>query len=212
MDAVYGLLQEQSVRDLTMEAVAKRAEVGKPTLYKWWPTKAALVLAMFAERIATARPVAAQGDTAEAAIRNAAVALVRELKGLPGKIVAELIAEGQGEPKILRSLYDQQIRARRAPFVADIERGKEDGELHPDADPELLVDTVFGAIFYRLLFRSAPLNERFAEELVRQVFRGVRVRAEPLTPTSKRASGTKPKLRDSMDGQLTLDEIAGRSV
>jgi Bacterial regulatory proteins, tetR family len=44
MDAVYGLLQERSVRDLTMEAVAKRAKVGKPTLYKWWLTKAALVL------------------------------------------------------------------------------------------------------------------------------------------------------------------------
>ena len=200
------------MRDLTMEAVAKRAKVGKPTLYKWWPTKAALVLAMFAERIAITRPVAAQGSTAEEAIRNAAVTLVRAFKGLPGKIVAELIAEGQSEPEVLRSLFDQQIRARRGAIAAEIERGKEDGELHPDADPELLIDTVFGPIFYRLLFRSAPLNERFVEELVRQVFCGVRVRAEPLAPTSKRASRTKPKPKDRMDGQLTLDGIAKRPV
>src|SRR5713226_7132392 len=52
MDAVYALLQEKSVRDVTIEAVAKRARVGKPTLYKWWPTKATLVLAMLCERIA----------------------------------------------------------------------------------------------------------------------------------------------------------------
>src|SRR4029077_3791331 len=52
MDAVYALLQVKSVRDLTMEAVAKRAGVGKPTLYKWWPTKATLVLAMLCERMA----------------------------------------------------------------------------------------------------------------------------------------------------------------
>src|SRR5258707_3995039 len=52
MDAVYALLQEKSVRELTMEAVAKRAGVGKPTLYKWWPTKATLVLAMLCERMA----------------------------------------------------------------------------------------------------------------------------------------------------------------
>ena len=52
LDAVHALLQETSVRDLTMEAVARRAGVGKPTLYKWWPTKAALVLAMFHERLA----------------------------------------------------------------------------------------------------------------------------------------------------------------
>jgi len=51
MDAVYALLAEKSVRDLTIEAVAKRAGVGKPTLYKW-PTKATLVLAMLCERMA----------------------------------------------------------------------------------------------------------------------------------------------------------------
>jgi len=45
MDATYALLQKKSVRDLTMEEVARRAKVGKPTLYKWWPTKATLVLA-----------------------------------------------------------------------------------------------------------------------------------------------------------------------
>src|SRR5436309_7949350 len=52
MDAVYALLQKKSVRDLTMEEVAKRAKVGKPTLYKWWPTKATLVLAMLCDRMA----------------------------------------------------------------------------------------------------------------------------------------------------------------
>src|SRR6202035_4583633 len=52
MDAVYALLQEKPVRDLTMESVAKQAKVGKPTLYKWWPTKATLVLAMLCERMA----------------------------------------------------------------------------------------------------------------------------------------------------------------
>jgi AcrR family transcriptional regulator len=52
MDAVYALLQEKSVRDLTMEAVAKRARVGKPTLYKWRPTKATLALAIVCERMA----------------------------------------------------------------------------------------------------------------------------------------------------------------
>src|SRR6476660_8779890 len=52
MDVVYALLQEKSVRDLTIEEVAKRAKVGKPTIYKWWSTKATLVLAMLCERMA----------------------------------------------------------------------------------------------------------------------------------------------------------------
>jgi AcrR family transcriptional regulator len=40
LDAVYALLQKKWVRDLTIEEVAKRAVIGKPTLYNWWPTKA----------------------------------------------------------------------------------------------------------------------------------------------------------------------------
>src|SRR6201984_542430 len=52
MEAVYALLQKKSVRDLTIEEVAKRAKVGRPTLYKWWPSKATLVLAMLSERMA----------------------------------------------------------------------------------------------------------------------------------------------------------------
>src|ERR1700752_1457466 len=52
LDAVYALLQEKSVRDLPIEEVAKRAKVGKPTIYKWWATKATLVLAMLCERMA----------------------------------------------------------------------------------------------------------------------------------------------------------------
>jgi AcrR family transcriptional regulator len=93
LDAVYELLQERSVRDLTMEAVANRAGVGKPTLYKWWPTKAALVLAMFKERIALALP-RPSGETAEEAIRDVARALIGPLNGQLGKVLSELIAEG----------------------------------------------------------------------------------------------------------------------
>ena len=68
MDAVYAFLQERSVRELTMEGIAERANVGKPTLYKWWPSKAALVMAVLHERLVPkAEPISAK--TAEEAIR-----------------------------------------------------------------------------------------------------------------------------------------------
>jgi AcrR family transcriptional regulator len=184
LDAVYDLLQERSVRDLTMEAVAKRAGVGKPTLYKWWPTKAALVLAMFRERIAVALPPPSAG-TAEEAIREVAHALIGPLNGQLGKVLSELIAEGQSEPAILRELFDKHIRGHQEANFADIERDKTNGELASDADPELIIDAVFGAIFYRLLFKTAPLTEEFSDKLVRQVFRGVRARAGESDKRSK---------------------------
>ena len=167
-----------------MEAVAKRAGVGKPTLYKWWPTKAALVLAMFKERIAVALPPPSVG-TAEEAIRDAARALIGPLNGELGKVLSELIAEGQSEPAILQELFDKHIRGHEEADAAEIERGKKSGELANDTDPQLIIDAVFGAIFYRLLFRTAPLTEEFSDKLVRQVFSGARVRADEATRRSK---------------------------
>jgi Tetracyclin repressor-like, C-terminal domain len=88
---------------------------------------------------------------------------------------------------ILQPFHAQnpRIRGHEEADAADIERGKESGELASDADPQLIIDAVFGAIFYRLLFGTAPLTEEFSDKLVRQVFRGARVRADEASKSSK---------------------------
>jgi AcrR family transcriptional regulator len=171
MDAVYGLLQEKSVRDLTMEEVAKRAKVGKPTLYKWWPTKATLVLAMLCERMAVNldKPM---GETAEMSLRLRVRRLMDVFNGPFSKIVAGLIAEGQSEPAVLQEFFDRWVSPRRNATIADLRRGKDAGELRSDTEPELVNDAIFGAIYYRFLLRSGPLTKRFGEQLVEQVLRG----------------------------------------
>src|SRR5713101_8745192 len=173
IDAVYALLQEKSVRDLTMEEVAKRAKVGKPTLYKWWPTKAALVLAMLCERMAPnlEEPTVL---TAEESLRFRVRRLIDALNGPFGKIVAGLIAEGQSEPAVLKEFFDRWVSPRRNATIADLQRGKDAGELESDTEPELLNDAIFGAIYYRMLLRSGVLTRRFGEELVEHVLRGQR--------------------------------------
>src|SRR6266436_8106443 len=173
MDAVYALLQKKSVRHLTMEEVAKRAKVGKPTLYKWWPTKATLVLAMLCERMA---PNLEQPSdlSAEASLRFRVQSVIDAFNGPFGPIVAGLIAEGQSEPGMLQQFVDRWVSPRRTATIADLQRGKNTGELGAEADPALLNDAIFGAIYYRLLWRSGPLTRPFGEALVEQVIRGHR--------------------------------------
>lgn len=173
MDAVYELLQERSARDLTMEMVAKRAKVGKPTLYKWWPTKGALILAMFGERLQTKRAMV-EAVSAEQAIRSRVQRLIKEFNGLFGKVMSGLIAEGQSEPEILHELYDKHVRLSRMATIAEIERGKTAGDFAADTNPELLIDAIFGPIYFRLLLHSATLTEQYGEDLIDQVMRGVR--------------------------------------
>ena len=173
MDAVHTLLAEKSVRDLTIEAVAKRAGVGKPTLYKWWPTKATLVLAMLVERMALKleKPTVL---TAEQSLRFRVRSLIDAFNGPFGKIVAGLIAEGQSEPAVLQEFFDRWVSPRRNATIADLQRGKDAGELRSETEPELLNDAIFGAIYYRMLLRSGPMTRRFGEGLVDQVIRGHR--------------------------------------
>jgi len=176
LDAVHALLQKTSVRDLTMEEVAKRAKVGKPTLYKWWPTKASLVLAMLCERMAPdlEKPTVL---TAEESLRFRVRRLIDAFNGPFGKIVAGVIAEGQSEPAVLQEFFGRWVSPRRTATIADLQRGTSTGELRSDAEPELLNDAIFGAIYYRLLLRSGPLTRRFGDKLVELVIRGQRSRS-----------------------------------
>jgi AcrR family transcriptional regulator len=180
MDAVYELLREKSARDLTMEAVAKRANVGKPTLYKWWPTKAALIMAMFHERLdrPSELPVTV---TAEEALRAKMRRLIKLVNGLVGKVVRELIAEGQSDPDLLLEFYEQHVSPRRAAVVEDVERGKATGEFSADTNSELLVDAIVAPVYYRLLLRFAPLTEKYGNDLIDQALLGVRTKPTPST-------------------------------
>ena len=168
MQAVHDLLQERSVRELTMEAVAKRAGVGKPTLYKWWPSKAALVFAMFHERLAIPAETAQSASAAEA-LRGRVRHLIVLLNGAFGKVMADLIAEGQSDAALLKDLFEQHVRQRREAAIAEIERGKASGEFPAALDAVLAVDAIVGAIYYRHLLRFAPLTEEYGERLVDQV-------------------------------------------
>lgn len=165
LDAVYELLQQSSVRDLTIEAIARHAGVGKPTIYRWWPSKAALVMDMFEERIAPQFDVP-DAATAEAAFRGQVSQLVRLLNGFFGKITAEIIAEGQSDSGVLREYRDRYVEKRRT-FSRDvIARAKAGGEFRKDVDAELLIDMIYGPIYYRLLVGHGKLDRRFGDALV----------------------------------------------
>jgi len=170
--AVYDLLHQKSVRDLTIEEVARRAGVGKPTIYKWWPSKAALVMDMLDARIVEDLP--APGRNSEKAIRGLVTEVVRRFNGFPGKVAMEILAEGQSEPSVLQEYRDRYLSKRRACVTEVIERAQASGEFRKDIDPQVLIDMIFGPIYYRRLVRHLKLDQRFADEVVRHALAYVR--------------------------------------
>jgi len=129
------------------------------------------------ERLAD-RPGLPPAASAEAALRNRVQYLITALNGQFGKVMAELIAEGQSDPTVLHELHERHISTRRDTALAEIERGKASGELSVQLDAGLLLEAVFGAIYFRLLLRSAPLDAAFGERLVDQALAGYKKTAK----------------------------------
>jgi AcrR family transcriptional regulator len=165
LTAVYGLLQEMSVRELTMEKVAKRAGVGKPTLYRWWKTKPALVVAMFNERIVPELE-APYATTLEESIRQKVDRLISAFNGFFGKVIAELVAEAQSDPDVLRELKEGYIKPRRAGTVNEIIEAQRLGTVPAYVDPEMIVDAIFGSLYFNLLLKVRPLTPAYGRQVV----------------------------------------------
>jgi len=165
---------ERGYPAVSIEGIAARAGVGKQTIYRWWPSKAALVLeAYLAGEDAVSHPDA--GGSAHEDVRSLLgwlVAVLAEPTG--GGVVAGLVAELPHDADLAEGFRRDVVPARREAMLETLERGRERGEIRADADLELAVDELHGAVFYRLLLSGEPLDERFVERLADQVLAGLR--------------------------------------
>jgi hypothetical protein len=99
--------------------------------------------------------------------------LVAAFSGEYGRIVSQIIAEGQADPETLASYRERFIAHRRKVARAILQRGKQSGEFAPDLDPELALDILYGAIYFRLLVKHQPLDQQFAEALPKWALKAV---------------------------------------
>lgn len=166
--AAMALLAEFRYADVTMEGIAARAGVCKQTLYNWWPSKARLVVEAYAATAATRIPAPDTGSTEEDLRRLLCATcqtLGRDELSL-GDLLAGLIADAQSDPELALEFRDTLIAARRAVAAGILTRGIQRGEIQPDIDLPMVLDLLYGPIWYRLLLRNAPLNRAFAHEIV----------------------------------------------
>jgi AcrR family transcriptional regulator len=171
--ATQELLVERSYRELTIEGIAARAGVGKQTIYRWWPSKAALVLEAYltgAEAVAPP-PQHATAHEDVSALLGWLIAVLAEPTG--GHVIAGLVGDLQHDPDLAEGFHHDVVPARREAMLAALERGRERGEISADADLELAVDALHGAVFYRLLLSGEPLDATFADSLAAQTLSGL---------------------------------------
>jgi len=185
LSAAWGLLHAGGYAALNVDDVAERAGVAKTTLYRRWPTKDHLAIAVGAQMLGEV-PIPDSGDLRQDLIEFA-TALAESLNRLrmaghygggksPG-LAAELVAAAARHPdigEVVRAMYAE----RHALARARLERAVSREGLRPDLDQGLLVEQLVGPIYYRILITGAPADRGYAERLVEALLDGAFVAEE----------------------------------
>ena len=172
LSASYELLLENGFGSVTVEKIAERAGVSKATIYKWWTNKAAVVMDGFLSAAAARLPVPDTGSVFNDILIHA-TSLARFLTSREGKIIKELIGEGQFDSGLAEAYPTRYFHPRRLEAKHLMERGVQRGELRENLDLDLSIDLIYGPIFYRLLVIGENLDDVYVENLVKYSFTGI---------------------------------------
>src|ERR1017187_804506 len=165
------LLQRTGFAELSIEAIAANAGVGKATVYRWWPDKGALVVDAFASSAEEELHFPDSGSVYKdmSLQMNQFLAILRSRRG---RIVSAVIAGGQSDPGLIDAFRERFLRPRRQEAYQTLRRGMERGELPRNLDLDLLLDILYGAIYMRFLIRHGQLSEDFIGDVCRLVLKG----------------------------------------
>ncbi|GAA2417278.1 TetR/AcrR family transcriptional regulator [Streptomyces coeruleofuscus] len=153
------------MQKLTMEAIAKRAKVSKATIYRWWPSKAAVVIDAFMENH-LAHTRIPEGVPVRDALLTHLKSLITHYAGPQGRLVAQLVAEGQYDSETMASFRVRFWNERAAAVEKLMRRGIEEGVFRPDLDPSAAAQLFYAPVYLHLLFGISPLDNALAEQLV----------------------------------------------
>jgi AcrR family transcriptional regulator len=181
VEAARKLLLERGYDRFSVDEVAAAAGVAKTTLYRRWPTKDHLIVAVVA-RLQDAVPVDYTGDVRADLTRylNEIVSGLDRVRraGRPATsgdasagLVAEVAAAAARHADVGAAVH-AMFHRRNAVVLALLERARDEGELHTDTEPEVLFDQLAGALYYRLLVTGRPLDAAYVDRLIASALRG----------------------------------------
>lgn len=173
LDASIALIGELGYDNVSIEAIARRAGCGKQTIYRWWPSKGAVVLEAATRSL---DPVVVFPDTGDIAadLRDQLIGILELITTTGfGAAYRGVIAAGQSDADLLDAVYEQIIEPNIKGFGARAALAQERGEIRADADVQTLRDVLYGVIEYRM-FHAMPLEPEHIDALLKITFQGVR--------------------------------------
>jgi AcrR family transcriptional regulator len=172
LDAALELFGESGVAGVGIEAVAARAGVGKATIYRRWPGKEELLLDALT-LLKSPLP-----EPAGASVRDDLVAMLAVMcqdwaDPVRMRRFALLMGEGEKYPKIMARYKETVLEPRREMIRSVLRRGIATGELRPDADVEVGMYVLMGAVMARGKHDGEEIPADYPERVVDEALLGL---------------------------------------
>jgi AcrR family transcriptional regulator len=163
--ATIELLSEVGYVRLTVAAVARRAGVSKTALYRRWSQKSQLVV----EAMVTQMQPGKDNDSGSASDDLLALTeqMIRLLTLTPfGRVLPGLVAEMAADPALATSYRDLIIKPNQRQWRTVVERGIASGELSPETEVDVVLNTIVGPLYFCLLITGDPIDPGYARAAV----------------------------------------------
>jgi AcrR family transcriptional regulator len=172
LTATRALVYELGYANLTIEAVATRAKAGKATIYRWWPSKATLVVEAFANDTELSVPFSDTPSVVEDFRRHLQL-LAQALTTPHGQLIRLFIGHGQEDPELLHALQNHILTPLREAARQVLLRGIRNGQLRSNIYPELALDVLYGPLLARHLLDPTPIPPDYVDALCDSVMTGL---------------------------------------
>lgn len=187
VQAALDLGREVGYHKLSIEGIAARAGVGKNTIYRWWPSKAAVLLDGLLAAMTLDAPFPDTGDLA-ADLKTQMTTGSDTIAGPHTRAhYTALIGEAQHDPELARALWDRLISHLTAAVARRIALAQRQGQIRPDIDPDLVIELLYGPTYYRWLIRQQPTDRDRIHTIVDTVLAGL-ASPDPPPPTAGAAT------------------------
>lgn len=172
LEATVNLLGSNGYVDFSIEKVAEMAGVGKQTIYRWWPSRAELVLEVWRDRLLPPMPAYDGKIALPTYLGNSLLAFGQQIGRTDCRQAAIcILAEAHRNPE----LYERMAEAVYLPRINLIKHAfleaQRAGEFPNQLDVDIAIDKLYGAVWYKVLIRFETVDTKYTKSLVSQYFK-----------------------------------------
>ena len=172
LEAAFELVGTKGPGEVAINDIAAAAQVAKQTIYRWWPSRTAVILDALVVGTMQATPFRETDDIRadfEAHLRT----VIRLFTSPTGQLIREMLAEAQTDPMIAEEFQERFWRPRRELSLARLRRGIELGQIRGDLDLEIALDAIYGPLWLRLVIGHRRLSSADATRITAAIWPGI---------------------------------------